>query len=469
MSSGITEFLKEKVYPEIDAVEAGLLDHLKPSGSSSAGAYQLNCPACGENRAFYYIGNSVIQCNRRNNCKSRTTSIWDALEKTGMSGREIVTILCAKARVEPPEFRPARQGQRPSPATSSGKPTDTQTMPTKPGTAIFKVTQQLASVNQAILKKLQADRGYSDADMAAMRLGVYTTAKQVLAGLEALGVTKEVARSKGYIGYDDARPDYLYEVMDGRVVGYWPHEDGDVRLWGRIPAGDSTEQVKKYRFTKSLIKDIPYLFSKRHGSMPICVEGTLDAWALQLLGHWGTAIGQASINPAQAVHMVSKGVIEAAHLVDGDVAGYDGAIASIRACESVGITLSIIVLGSGMDDADAMRRDGKSEQLVELIRNRMNAGQYLAHYCAAHLSKPTPDLRAVAYIRGIAKNLTPTSMRYWKDFAMSLNVYVDEEAEAIRVLSGLVAAGMPVGESLRQVQRRTGHIITIQKEDHIVG
>lgn len=464
--SGIGEFLKDNVYPDLDAVDAGLLDHLSP-GTQSNGAYQLVCPTCGEKRAFYYIGSAYIQCNRRNVCKV-PTSLWDVLSKTGLSNRDIIKRLCSAAGVTPPDYRPPQRSGS-TPASPSSTPVQPASPQLTPGKAIIRVTQELAAANPDLLSRIQSARGYSDSDMATMRFGVYTTAGEVLSRLEALGISKEVARSKGYVGYDDSHPDHLWDVMDDRVVGYWPHEDGDVRLWGRIPSGAGGPTTKKYRFSKSLVKDIPYLFNKRHGSFPINVEGVLDAWSLQLLGYWGTAIGQASINPAQALYMASKGVTEAAHMVDGDTAGYDGALASIRACEPVGITLSIIVLGAGMDDADAMRRSGRAEQLGELIDARMNAGAYLAHYCASLLAMSPPDTRGLARARSIARHLTPVSARCWEDYARSLGIYVDEEAESVRVLGSLVNAGLPLAECLALVRRRTGYTITIQKEEPAIG
>lgn len=461
MSSGISEFLKDNVYPDLDAVDAGLLDHLKPR-SQSNGSYQLVCPTCGENRAFYYVGSAIIKCNRRNECKI-PTSLWDVLSKTGVSPRDIIKRLCDAAGVTPPEYRPARRSHSSS-DKNSPTPAHNGVPQVTAGKAIIRVTQELAAANPDLLARIQAARGYSDADMASMRFGVYTTAKEVLSRLEALGISKELARSKGYIGYDDSNPDHLWDVMDGRVVGYWPHEDGDVRLWGRIPTGSGNATTKKYRFSKSLVKDIPYLFSKRQGPFPITVEGVLDAWSLQLMDYWGIAIGQASINPAQALYMASRGVTEAAHMVDGDAAGYDGALASIRACEPVGITLSIIVLGSGMDDADEMRRQDRVTELKDLIDARMNAGTYLAHYCAGLLAKPSPDTRGLARVRSIARQLTPVSARCWEDYARSLGVYVDEETESVRVLGSLVNAGLPLSESLALVKRQTGYTITIQRE-----
>lgn len=459
-AKGIGEFIRDKVYPELNAVEAGLLDHLRPSHRKGTGAYEMNCPQCGQRRAYYYEGHSVVQCNRRDGCKSSPTSLWDVLAKQQKTNAEIVKLLCAAAGVTPPEREP-RTG------TPSSEPAANSAPSMSPGKAIVKVTQQLAQTNKQLLDEFQAARGYTADDMAAMRLGVFTTAKEVLTLLEGLGVSKETAREKGYIGYDDSKPDFLWNVMDGRVVGYWPHEDGDVRIWGRIPVGSGTDKVKKYRFSNSLIKDIPYLFNRRHGRFPICVEGTLDAWALQLLDHWGNAIGQAHINDAQAAYLLSKGVTEAAHMVDGDGAGYTGALQSIRACESVGITLSIIVLGAGMDDADAMRRAGRGKQLADLIDSRMNAGEYLARYCQAAMMQTPPNLRAITQARAIATSLTPISARCWEDWSRSLGIHVNEQEEAIRVLGGLVNGGTPVSQSLELVRRLTGFSISIQKEETV--
>lgn len=460
----IGDFIRDEVYPKINAVEEGLLDHLNPSHRKGNGSYELNCPQCGQRRAYYYEGHSVVQCNRKENCLESPTTLWDVLAKQQKTNAEIIKLLCAAAGVKPPEREP-RSGHSAPGASSAASANAAPTI--SPGKAIVKVTQQLALSNKKILDEFQSARGYTDEDMAAMRLGVFTTAKEVLTLLEALGIPKETAREKGYIGYDDSKPDFLWNVMDGRVVGYWPHEDGDVRLWGRIPVGNSTDKVKKYRFANSLIKDIPYLFNRRHGRFPICVEGTLDAWALQLLDHWGTAIGQAHINDAQAAYLASKGVTEAAHMVDGDGAGYGGALQSIRACEAVGITLSIIVLGAGMDDADAMRRAGRGKQLSELIASRINAGEYLARHCQAALMQSPPNIRAIAQARAIAQFLTPVSARCWEDWSRSLGVFIDEEQEALRILGGLIIGGMPVGECLDLVKRMTGYSISIHKEETV--
>ena len=456
MTQSITDFIKEKVYPDLDAVDAGLLNHLKPRKQGSNGAYPLTCPSCGHDEAFYYPFRTGISCNRKKNCDQPWTGLWDALSKNGMSNGDIVATLCKSVGVEPPRTRRDNPSDPNQPAE---RPALT------PGRAIMQVTQRLAANNQHILATFQKSRGYTDADMKEMKFGVYTTVAEVQSMLAAAGISNEVARDRGYFSYTDEKPDHLYSGLEGRVIGYWPHSDGDVRLWGRIPVGPGVPKINpKYRFAPTLSKEIPYLFGKRMNSILVCVEGTLDGWALQLLGEWGCAVGQSLINQAQAVYLASQGITEAAQMIDGDRAGYEGALSSIRACESVGITLGIVTLGEGMDDADAMRKEGRGDEIKTLIANRINAGEYLARMCVHYMSLSPPDLRAIARVRQVAQHLTPVSKHRWIDFSESLGVYVDEEAEAVRVLAGLISGGMSLEDGLHNIQRHRGISISMNKE-----
>lgn len=458
MKQSITDFIKDRVYPQLDAVDRGLLNHLHPKQQSAKGYYTLECPACKKDRAFYYPYRSGIQCNRKENCPNPYTSLWDALAETGLSNGDIVKALCESAGVEPPDNRESEPANSPN---QVGGPRPSLSV----GKAIIHVTQQLAQSNKHILAEFQKARGYSNEVMAALRLGVFTTNDEVLSLLHSLGVTKEQAREKGVVTFKDETPGDVWSGMEGRVIGYWPHPDGDARIWGRIPSGPGESRSNpKYRFSTNSSKEIPYLFKQRQKSVLVCVEGTLDAWALQLINVWGCAIGQASINGTQAAYLVSQGVTEAAHMVDGDHAGYEGALSSIREAEAVGITLSIIALGRGMDDADAMRTAGREDALHDLIKNRMNAGEYLARYCASIMDQPVPDLRRIAKIRWIADGLGPVSKRKWLDFSSSLGIDVDGPAEAIRVLNNLIATGVSTADATGLVQRRTGYLITITKD-----
>jgi hypothetical protein len=421
---------------------------------SGAGSYVLKCPACGEKEGFYFPGSVYICCPRKIEC-GNSTSIWDAMLGGGYTNSEIVKVLCETVGVEPPK---------------SGKQhNDRSANPDQPaevtaGSAIFQVTQFLAAKHPTLLKELQADRGLTNEQMEVMRLGVYTTPAEVLSLLNKRGISREVAIDKGYVEVDADDTSRLTTGLTNRVVGYWPHPDGDVRLWGRIASGKGVEGQKKYRFASKMKKDIPYLFSMRKQGIAVGIEGTFDAWSFHFAGLWGMALGQASLNPAQAAHLASKGVTEFAYVTDGDFAGYEGGLVTIRNGESAGIVVGVVPLGQGMDDADAIRKAGKLDQLKAMVANRINAGEYLARMCTYYLSVTPPDLRGINRVIAAAECLTPVSAAVWKDFSTSLGVSMDPERAAASTFAGLLTSGLSVRESVSIVQRNTGYRITITKE-----
>lgn len=455
MQPSITDFLKDSVYPRLDAVDRGLLDHFQPTSRTSAsGSYTLVCPRCAEKEAFYIPGSSHINCPRKNECGD-PTSLWDAMLDAGYKNSEIVTVLCDAVGVEPPKNGKPESGR----ASSADQPPEISA-----GQAIMQVTQHLAKKHSALLKELQTDRGLTDAQMESMRLGVYTTPQEVLSLLEKRGISRQVAIDKGYVEVDKDDSSKLTPGLTNRIIGYWPHPDGDVRLWGRLASGKGDKNNKKYRFSRNLKKDIPFLFGRRQKGIAIGVEGTFDAWAFQFAELWGMALGQSSLNPAQAAFLVSKGVTEFAYMTDGDIAGYEGGLTSIRNGESAGLIVGIIPLGEGMDDADAMRKGGKADQLRDMVEKRMNAGEYLARMCSFYLSCTPPDLRAINRVYSIAETLTPVSAMVWKDYSASLGLSFDPERAAASSFAGLIRAGISVSEATAIVHRNTGFRISITNE-----
>ncbi|KZN20595.1 MULTISPECIES: hypothetical protein [Pseudomonas] len=460
MEQTISEFLRERVYPRIDAVERGLLDHFQPNSRlSGAGSYVLKCPACGEKEGFYFPGSQYIQCPRKNEC-GNSTSLWDAMLDAGYLNSEIVKVLCETAGVEPPKSDKQSNGR----AANPDQPHEVSA-----GQAIFQATQFLAAKHPALLKELQTDRGLTNEQMEAMRLGVYTTPTEVLALLAKRGITREVAIEKGYVEVDPNDASKLTPGLTNRVVGYWPHPDGDVRLWGRLASGKGEDGQKKYRFASKMKKDIPYLFGQRKRGIAVGIEGTFDAWSFHFAGMWGMALGQASLNTAQAAFLAAKGVTEFAYVTDGDAAGYEGGLITIRNGESVGIVVGIVALGQGMDDADALRKAGKLGQLTEMVANRINAGEYLARMCSYYLSCTPPDIKGVNQVLRTADCLTPVSAVVWKDFSTSLGISMDLEREAATSFGNLLIAGLSVREAASIVQRNTGYRITINLETESNG
>lgn len=445
-----SEFLRGKVYPRLDAVAEHLLDNLEPKQRSTSGSYPLICPACKTKEGFYFPFNSYISCPRKNEC-GKATSIWDAMLICGYDHGEIFSVLCKAAGVQPPKRdQPGASGQ------------SSAAVETRIGKAIWQITQKMAAENNAALKRFQDDRGYTDDQMAAMRLGYYTSAEDVLAKLKSMGFTKDEAVDRGYIEVD--KKGELLTGLAGRIIGYWQHPDGEDRLWGRIPAGSGDETEKKYKFALHSKKDIPYLFNNRKRGLLIAVEGAMDAWALQHAQYWGCGIGGAQINGAQALYLQSRGVTEVAHMVDGDHAGWTGALASIRNCEPLGIVVSVIPLGAGMDDADALLRSGKIDVIHNLVSKRMNAGRYMALMLRQLYNVASPDLQAVNRIHAAADSLTQTSRIIFDKYADLFGVRPDLRLEAGRIFSNLISAGLSMDEAISNVRRRTGHVISIEKE-----
>jgi len=444
-----SDFLRREVYPRLDAVAEGLLDNLQPKKQTTSGSYPLVCPACKAKEGFYFPYNGYINCPRKKEC-GKSTSIWDAMLDGGYDHSEIFSTLCKAAGVQPPK------------RDSNGAAQPQAVVETRIGKAIWLITQKMAADNIAVLKSFQDDRGYTDGQMAAMRLGYYTSAEEVLAKLKAQGFSKDEAVERGYIEVD--KKGALLLGLAGRVIGYWQHPDGEDRLWGRIPVGSGDEDVKKYKFALHSKKSIPYLYNSRKRGLLVCVEGTMDAWALQHADIWGCAVGGAQINGEQALYMQGRGVTELAHMVDGDKAGWNGALASIRNCEALNIVVSVITLGAGMDDADALLRAGKVDVLHALVAKRMNAGRYMALMLRQLYNVASPDLQAVNRIYAAAESLTPTSRVVFDQYAQLLGVRLDMRQEAGRLFSNLIVAGLSVDEAIANVRRRTGHVIKIEKE-----
>tara|TARA_R110002124_G_scaffold128157_23_gene288804 strand:+ start:33016 stop:34386 length:1371 start_codon:yes stop_codon:yes gene_type:complete len=447
----IADFLRKHVYPDLDAVSKRLLEGLQPKQKTRSGSYPLTCPKCKSPEAFYYPNTAFINCPRKREC-GVATSIWDALLYCNYAHSEILGVLCEAVGVEPP-----KRDQ----SSSSATPTSAET---KIGTAILKITQMLARRHPEALEAFQSERGYDDGQMKQMRLGYYTTPQEVLAELSNFGFTSDDAAKHGYIERDENDSSKIWSGMAGKIIGYWLHPDGHVRLWGRLPTGSGDKRNPKYKFSPTLKKDIPYLFNKRQQSMLICVEGTMDAWALQLCGIWGSGIGGSSVNAAQAIYMCGQGISEFAHMVDGDQAGWLGAIGTIKACESLGIVTNVIPLGQGMDDPDALLRAGKTEAITALVESRMNSGHYLALMLSALYAEEPLNLRSINKVFAASEVLTPHSRRVFSKYSSLFGERVDIEDEAARIYSGLIKSDIGHKEASSIVLRRTGCSVSIQKE-----
>ena len=128
-----------------------------------------------------------------------------------------------------------------------------------------------------------------------------------------------------------------------------------------------------------MVKTVPYRFRdvQRKGVV-IAVEGPLDAERMSVNGLPAIAIGGANVILEQAKYLVSRGVNSLIHLTDGDKAGYEGGLSTIKNCEPLGISTYIATIPEGKDDPDALLSKEGAEPLLAILDAALSGGAYLA-------------------------------------------------------------------------------------------
>lgn len=418
MASEISRFLADEVYPRLDAVEAGLLDSLNPRRSGRA--YALDCPACNTKKAaFYYPNSAVVRCNRRNNCGA-ATSVWDVLASQGHSPRDIVAKLAGAVGVEPPK--------KDQPAGTSPE--------RRASDAIRKALTSFLDGAPEIASTFQRMRGWSDEHYALVRqfgLGYYPDRASVLAELRKQGVDLDVAESLGYLARRGAPSN-----LDNRVVLFWEQPNGHLGLVARAL---TDTQSPKYLYSAGMSRACPAFMRGYTPKDPLyAVEGLLDAIALRAAGYHGVAIGGAHVTMDQARYL-SRRCWNLVHVVDADVAGFEGALATIRNCEQVGITVSVVMLPAGSSDPDELASTGKVATLQALIGKAVGSGQYAAGYFIHELESANATERAAVYrdFAAIERYLTPPSAFEYRTILRRHGIPADPRPTALRLLASLAA------------------------------
>lgn len=359
--SELTEWLKNDVYPSIDAVDCGWMDHLKPSGISNG--YTVNCPECGAiQRAYYYSYSAGIKCNRLNEC-GKFTSVFDILLNEIGSKREVIKTLEAQSQV-------------PAPGSDSEIVKTITSIVQRTLIRAAKTTEQ----GQAAVKTFCQSRNLTLERFEARGYGFYPSAAYLRKAIESEGGSIEEAISLGFLPEQGKK-----SGMEGRVIGFWAQKGGECRLWGRLVG--SSARGEKYLFSEGMKKTIPYRFKPSTRTV-IAVEGTLDADSLRDVGYNGVGIGQAGINEQQATFFAMSGTERVIHLTDSDKAGIEGALRSIESCSQFEIEISISVLGEGLDDVDKLRATGREDLITTLVEKSVLGGVFLANLYASSLVNP---------------------------------------------------------------------------------
>ena len=435
-------FLTDNVLPSLDAGK-DLLDDLNPKWKTRYWA--LDCPACGKaGRAYYFPGNYAIQCNARGDCGESTT-VWDfvASKHSGASQREIFERLCQAAGVTPP--------------TRETGPTEVS----KCAAAVKKELSQALLANASASAYLEKTRGYPRDTWERLGFGYYPSAKWLRLKLSKADVDLAIAQRWGIL------PDEEWKTsqFEGRIVGWWRQEDESVRLWGRL-IGEPSDDRPKYYYSPGMSKTVPYRFRKPGRATVIGIEGAMDQAALEMMGVPACAVGGNHVNAAQAAHLASSGTESLLFFRDADSAGEKGALQTITNCESRGIAC-FFACGPEGYDVDEMRREGRIDEILELIDSAANAGAILANSIIAGAGSTRNHFevtREALRLRGL---LTPYSWSVFERICTAAGFSIlPAPAEALRVMSSLLSDGVRMDDAQALIKRRFGLNINVEVDRH---
>ena len=437
--------LHEDIYPQLDAVGAGLLTFYQPRGrSSQQGAYYtLACPACGAHEAYYYPGSGRIHCNRREACGA-STPIWDAVQRRepGTRNGEILQRLANAAGVkleqEPntsPEAR-ALQGLR---------------------TSLQELLQAYLKNTPEAWAYLTETRGFSAEDIEREGFGFFPDAKTVKRDLHAAGIDEASAVERGVLP-DPQRRSGNGWMLDQRITVIWPQPEHGWHLAARRIDGG---KEKKYVFSPGADLSLP-LGLRRTRERIWGVEGFFDKAAMETMGVPAMACGGNAVNHAQAAHLAAEDYHEIGFVTDAGTAGMDGGFKTVERCESLGVVTYIASIPEGQDDPDAMRRNGRTQAFRELLQHAGTGGAYTARLLVtAYHKRPGRRAETLRRARDLRTKLTLASRAdfdaIWRRYAVRIT---HESSDAVRLMADLQAAGLDESRAVARVQELTG--VTIQ-------
>lgn len=422
----IGSFLEQRVWPELDAVAAGLLDELKPQRNGNS--YKLTCPSCGKRRAYYYP-TKAIKCNRIDSC-GYVSTIWTyLLNYQNLSRYEVVQAVCRAVGIAPPDSN----SPKPSKSTSADY-------------HVIRILQDSFGQCSAALKRKW---GYTDEQISFLGkfCGYYPTVSEVRSKLPSS------------LHAEAERLGWLKPSLENRLFGWWKQPSGATGYWART-LGDSEP---KYLFRSGMKKTIPYLASEASPSSPLmAVEGARDVLALKMMGYKNVVgIGGAMFNLAQCRYIaeIHHHII---HFVDGDLGGLKGIVQTLENALEFGLKFEFVIIPSeSNDDPDDFRRQGNHTELNSLYDNRLSAGAALGLAYAKLSSDPKfPDV--AGKILSVRASLSSSQRQTFDTVLMQFGIALQVEKEAVDDLSKLLCY-FSFEEANSLIAKRYGISIEITK------
>ena len=359
-----TRDLLEEIYQSLDRAEA--LRELEPRDKGSY--YQLICPNCRKREAYIYKRGLRLFCNRLDKC-GFSQSLWDYVQSSRrLTNQETLRELAQLAGYPLPELGPG--------AIERAERARAQAGVWESSLDYFKA-QLKGEKGQAVLDYLKG-RGYSEREIEAMELGLFTSAKELKVYLVSKGhkedVTAPVIQS-------------LENISRKHKVAI-PYRDPIGRVKGFIVRAITGDVEPKYLYNKGLTRDLPFNLDRARGhSELIVVEGYLDALAIRERAGLENvvALGDASLSETKLDQALRYGAQAFILSLDNDRAGTEGTERALELLRKKSLRAYVLTLPEGIKDPDELIKTKGPETFKELSRNpesgaRWKAGRLLARY-----------------------------------------------------------------------------------------
>lgn len=433
-------YLREHVYPALDAAEAGLLEALNPKRGQAGKHYVLTCPNCHKREGFYYIGSRYLMCNRRDECKFKQ-SVWDYVKNAkNLDDAGTFAELCAAAGVERPAIGNGADA-------GEAKEESRDRFIWRVAKDVFR---ELLRKDPEAMAYLQEERNLTPEQIEECPLGYYPNAATVVKALEAAGIRVEEAQRWGLLPADRGQE----SGYTRRVVSYWSIDGGAWRLVGRAIDKD---RKPKYLYASSAVgfnRGIPYNFKFRRAApnsakfrspgLTVCVEGFFDVLAYELMGVPACGIGGAEVTHDQAGFLRTHGTRTLVHVIDGDSAGRDGGTKTVFVCEGRGLPV-LIGVSPQDEDADSLRKQGREAEARAVVDEAITGGEFYASELLRLLDLQGPEACELRgkIIRQMSA-LTPDSKLAFDLYYKRLGLVPEDiRLAAMRMATNLATDGLP--------------------------
>jgi DNA primase len=359
-----TRDLLEEIYQGIDRAEA--LAELDPKDEGDY--YVLNCPNCGKREAYIYKSWTRLFCNRRDKC-GFSQSLWDYVQSSRkLTNQETLRELARLAGYTLPDQDQAsiERAERAREQTSVWE-----------SSLDYLRAQLWEEKGRTVLDYLKG-RGYSETEIKAMELGLFTSTKELKAYLLSKGykedVTAPIIQSLENIS------------REHKVV--IPYRDPIGRVKGFIVRAVKKDVEPKYLYSRGLKRDTPFNLDRaRRYSDLIVVEGYLDALAIREKAEYEgvIALGDTSLSETKLDQALKCGAKTFTLALDNDKAGAEGTERALELLRKRGIRGYVVTLPEGIKDPDELSRRLRGGQLEVYLRlpesgARWKAGRILSRY-----------------------------------------------------------------------------------------